>query len=69
MGKNLMNPCEAEIDAIRLKLHEKTKHMTPEEHTRWSNERGYRLAAQYGFTIVKSANDTTTQAAEKLARA
>jgi len=46
-----MNRCEAEIDAIRLKLYEQTKHMTREEHTRWSNERGVRLSAQYGFKI------------------
>jgi hypothetical protein len=47
------NNWEAEIDAIRDELYEETKHMTAEEHTRWSNERGQRLAAQYGFTIVK----------------
>ena len=46
-----MNRCEAEIDAIRLKLYEETKHMTAAEHTRWSNEKAQRLAAQYGFTI------------------
>jgi hypothetical protein len=34
-------------------LYEKTKHMTAEEHTRWSNERAQRLAAQYGFKIGK----------------
>ena len=48
-----MNRCEAEIDAIRLKLYEETKHMTAAEHTRWSNERAQKLAAQYGFTIGK----------------
>jgi hypothetical protein len=42
---------EAELDAIRIKLYEETKHMTPEEHTRWTNERGQRLAAEFGFTI------------------
>ena len=50
-----MNSSEAEIDAIRLKLYEETKHMTSEEHTKWSNERGQRLSAQYGFKIVESA--------------
>ena len=48
-----MNRCEAEIDAIRDELYEETKHMTREERTRRSNERGQRLATQYGFTIVK----------------
>jgi hypothetical protein len=42
---------EAELDAIRIKLYEETKHMTPEEHTRWTNERGQKLAAEFGFTI------------------
>ena len=46
-----MNRCEAEVDAIRDRLFEKTKHMTAAEHTRWSNERAQRLAAQYGFKI------------------
>jgi len=45
------NNIEDEIDRIRLKLYEETKHMTPEEHTRWSNERARKLAVQYGFTI------------------
>ena len=51
-----MNKCEAEIDAIRDKLYEETKHMTAEEHTQWSNERAKRLAAQYGFTIGRPSS-------------
>jgi hypothetical protein len=58
-----MNRCEAEIDAIRLKLYEETKHMTKEEHTKWSNERGQKLAAQYGFKIVASAKTDKTSKA------
>ena len=46
-----MNRCEAEIDAIRDKLYEETKHLTREERIRRSNEQGQRLAAQYGFKI------------------
>jgi len=46
-----MNRCEAEIDAIRDILHEKTKNMTAVEHNRWSNEKAQRLAIQYGFKI------------------
>ena len=48
-----MTRCEAEIDAIRDKLYEETKHMTREERIRRSNEQGQRLAAQYGFKIGK----------------
>ena len=50
-----INRCEAEIDSIRDKLYEKTKHMTAAEHTRWSNERAQKLADQYGFKIGKPA--------------
>ena len=53
----IMNRCEAEVDAIRDILHEKTKHMTAEEHTRWSNERAQRLASQYGFKIGKPTRE------------
>jgi len=69
MDRNLMNPCEAEIDAIRLKLYEETKDLTTQEQMERTRKTVDRLAKQYGFTIVKSANDTTPQAAEKLARA
>ena len=48
-----MNRCEAEVDAIRDILYEKTKNMTAAEHTQWTNERGQRLATQYGFKIGK----------------
>ena len=48
-----MNRCEAEVDAIRDKLYEKYKDMTPEEHTRHVNEQAQRLAAQYGLKIGK----------------
>ena len=46
-----MNKCEAQIDQIRLKLYEETKHLTKTEHTRRTNELAHKLAAQYGFTI------------------
>jgi len=59
-----MNKCEAEIDAIRLKLYEETKHMTAAEHTRRSNEQGQRLAEQYGFKIGRPASVTRRRAAE-----
>lgn len=51
-----MNRCEAEIDAIRDKLYEETKHLTREERIHRSNEQGQRLAAQYGFKIGKPSD-------------
>ena len=51
-----MNRCEAEVDSIRDRLYEKTKHMTAAEHTCWSNERAQRLAAQYDFKIGKPSS-------------
>jgi hypothetical protein len=50
-----MNRCEAEIDAIRLKLYEETKDLTREEQMMRSMENAHKLAAQYGFKIVASA--------------
>ena len=52
-----MNQCEAEIDAIRLKLYEETKDMTKEEQDKRLNERVQRLAAQFGFTIIPSPDE------------
>ncbi len=51
-----MNRCEAEIDAIRDKLFEETKHLTREARIRQSNDRAQKLAAQYGFKIGKPRN-------------
>ena len=47
----MKNSSEAEINRIRVKLYEETKDLTPEEHTRRSNEKARKLAAQYGFTV------------------
>jgi septin family protein len=49
------NRIEEELDAIRIKLYEEMKDLTPEEHTKKTNERLQKLAEQYGFTIVSSA--------------
>ena len=53
-----MNRCEAEIDAIRVKLYEETKHLTREERIKRVNDKAQKLAEQYGFTIVPSARVT-----------
>ncbi len=44
---------EAIIETARRELYEETKHMTASEHTRWSNDRAQKLAAQFGFKIGK----------------
>ena len=51
-----MNIYEAEIDAIRIKLYEETKHLTKEERIKRANDKAQKLAAQFGFTIVPSAS-------------
>ena len=48
----MMNKCEAEIDAIRLELHEETKHLTRDEQINRTNDKVRKLAAKYGFTIA-----------------
>ena len=50
-----MNRCEAEFDAIRVKLYEETKHLTREERIKRVNDKAYKLAAQFGFTVILSA--------------
>ena len=51
----MMNRCETEIDAIRLKLYEETKDLTIKENNNRLKELGQRLSTQYEFTIVESA--------------
>ena len=51
----MMNRCEAEIDDIRIKLYEETRHLTREERIERTNNKAQKLAEQYGFAIVPSA--------------
>ena len=51
-----MNRCEAEIDAIRDRIMEETRHLTREENNKRLNEQAQRLAARYGFKIGKPLN-------------
>jgi len=51
-----VNRCEAEIDAIRDKIYQETMHMTREEQAKRLIERNQKVAEQYGFKVVKSAN-------------
>ena len=44
-----------EIHEIREKLYEKTKEMTPEEHTAWTHERSRALLEQYGIQLKRAA--------------
>jgi hypothetical protein len=44
-----MNDFEHELDKIRGELYEQTKHLTNAEAARMTNERGRRLAEQYGL--------------------
>ena len=59
------NTIEQEINRIRLEIYEETKNLTSEERTRRSNERGQKLAAQYGFTIGTPMSRTKTVTSEK----
>ena len=53
----MMNRCEAEIDAIRLKLYEETKDLSREDDNKRLSELGQKLAEEFGFTIIPSAKD------------
>ena len=50
-----INKIEAEIDAIRDKIYDETKHLTKKEQIERVNDKARRLAAQYGFIIKESA--------------
>ena len=56
-----VNNIEAEVDAIRDKIYEETKHMTREEQAQRLRDKTQKLAAQFGFTIVQSARGTPGQ--------
>jgi len=47
------NAIEMEVDAIRDKIMEETKHLTREENIKRLNDQGKLLAEQYGFKIGK----------------
>ena len=51
----MMSKCEAEIDAIRVKLYEETKDLTREERIKRANDKSQKLAAQFGFAFIPSA--------------
>ena len=57
----MMNRCEAEIDAIRLKLYEETKNLTKEEQNNRLRKKGQELAAQFGFTIIHQINNANVK--------
>ena len=46
------NTIERDLDRIRLKIHEETKHMTPTQYVDYYNRIGEAAAKKYGFTRV-----------------
>ena len=60
-----INTCEAEVDAIRDRIMEETKHLTREENNKRLNEQAQRLAAQYGFKIGKPLGKQSKELTEK----
>jgi hypothetical protein len=51
--KTPIDPLEAEIDAIRIKLYEKTKGMTADEEADYFNRRTRDILKAHGLTNVK----------------
>ena len=51
------NTIEDRIDAIRLKLYEETKHMTPEQHTEHVKRSTADVIKQFGMKVVASVRD------------
>ena len=54
----MIKKCETEIDAIRIRLHEEKSNLTRDERIKRANDTARKLAAEYGFTIVRSARRT-----------
>jgi hypothetical protein len=46
-----------EVHAIRRRIEERTKGMTPSERTAYFNQRGEATAKKYGFKIVANAKE------------
>ena len=59
-----INKIEQEVNQIRLDIYEKTKDMTPSQLTEYYRKSGEATAQKYGFKIVASANDRSTQDAQ-----
>jgi len=52
-----LNTIEDEIDAIRDKIHEETKHMTFEQRVERLRRRTDPIIRQYGMKVVASVRD------------
>jgi hypothetical protein len=48
---------EDEIDEIRLRIYEETKHMTGKEFNEYINKRTEATIKKYGMKVVTSVND------------
>jgi len=56
MGRKI-DSIEREIDEIRLRTYEETKHMTRAELSEYYRKSGEETAKKYGFRIVESTKD------------
>ena len=52
----MINSIEREINQIRLKIHEETQDLTPEQYTERVRQIGEAAAKKYGFERVANAN-------------
>jgi len=48
---------EQEINRIRLEIYEETKHMTPAQRAKHTNDIAEAVAKKYNFTLVESADE------------
>ena len=52
-----ISPIEQEINQIRLKIHEKTKDMTPAQVSEYYRQRTEATIKKYGFKVLASAKE------------
>lgn len=62
-----IDPFEDELDAIRIKLYEQTKHMTPKERAEHVNRRAREIMKAQGLTNVKFIEAPPSDASTKQA--
>ena len=61
------NTIEDEIDKIRVRNYEMTKHMTPAQHTEYYRKSGEAIAKEFGLKIYSTVEEARSDHSNRLA--
>jgi hypothetical protein len=64
----LWSEVEREVDAIRLAIHDETKHMTVDERLEYYRKSTEETARQYGYRLIPSQASPTSPRGVKFVR-